>query len=197
MESKLKPASIPFSEPDLIQLIGRRAENLFSTGQMWCAETVLCTLNQGLQGGLPLHTARGLMSGFSQGLGGSGCMCGALNGAVAAVGLFLAGCDGAERLTEKKARQLCAGLHDQFKLQFGSACCRVLCRTGGDNAGQHHRRCASQTGFAAQAAARIILAQRPGLAKQADLAYLQKKDTRLRAGLRLCTDRLRGRSADA
>jgi C_GCAxxG_C_C family probable redox protein len=189
MDSKQKPAPTPYPEVDLIQLIGRRAENLFLTGQMWCAEAVICTLNQGLNGGLPPETARGLVAGFSQGLGGSGCMCGALNGAVVGLGLFLAGCGTSQRRAEKKVRQLSAGLHDRFKLQFGAACCRVLCRTAGHGAGQPMQRCAAQTRFAAQAAARIIIEQRPGLVKQADLPYLQKKDTRLQAGLRLLAGR--------
>jgi C_GCAxxG_C_C family probable redox protein len=130
------------------------------------------------------------VAGFSQGLGGSGCLCGALNGAVVAVGLFLAGCAGPERFTDKKVRQLSAGLHDQFKLRFGSTCCRVLCRTAIHGGAKPLDRCAAQTGFAAEAAAGLILALRPGLAKQADLAYVQKKDTYLQAKLCLLAGKL-------
>jgi C_GCAxxG_C_C family probable redox protein len=192
MDSSMEPKQAASAGSDLILLIGRRAENLFLTGQMWCAEAVFCSLNQGLHGGLPLKTARGLTAGFSQGLGNSGCLCGALNGAVAALGLFLAGCDGPKRFSAKKVRKLSADLHDQFKLKFGSACCRVLCRTANHAKEQHLAHCAVQTAFAAQAAARIITTLRPGLAKQADLAYLQQKDTRLRAKLRLLTGKLIG-----
>jgi hypothetical protein len=73
----------------LIAQIKKRAENLYLTRQMLCAEAVVVTLNKALNGGLSEAQAVAVAAPFSIALGDSGCICGALSGAVLACGLFV------------------------------------------------------------------------------------------------------------
>ncbi len=105
--------------------IGQRTTNLFASRQLWCAEAVFSVLNQVLKGGLSPTMAIRLSSGFPEGVGGSGCACGSLNGAVMAIGLFL----GRDQTGFNNNENVCATakqLHTFFKTQFGATCCRVL-----------------------------------------------------------------------
>lgn len=154
-------------------LIGARAENLFRTHQLLCAEAVLYVFNQGLGGGLPPEAAVRIASGFSEGVSGAGCMCGAFSGALMAMGLFLG----------RKSRARSKELYDQFRSRFGSPCCRVLTRKLQDNERALFRHCTGHTGEVAEMAARFILKARPELAGQADWDFLRTRDTKLRAGL--------------
>jgi C_GCAxxG_C_C family probable redox protein len=156
--------------PDLIR---GRAENLFKTHQLLCAEAVLYVLNQGLGGGLPPEAAVRIASGFSEGVSGAGCMCGAFSGALMAVGLFL----GRKSHAESKE------LYDQFRSRFGSPCCRVLTRRFKNNEGALFRHCTGHTGEVAEMVARFILEARPELVGQADWDFLRTRDSKLRAGL--------------
>jgi C_GCAxxG_C_C family probable redox protein len=70
----------------LFNLIGSRAENLFETHQLLCSEAVLFVLNEGLRGGLAAEFAIRLASGFGDGIGKTGCMCGAFAGALMGLG---------------------------------------------------------------------------------------------------------------
>ena len=70
----------------LIVLLKERARNLYLTRQLLCAEAVLVTLNQGLSGGLSDAQAIAMAAPFSIALGESGCLCGALSGAIHGVG---------------------------------------------------------------------------------------------------------------
>lgn len=162
-------------EEDIAALAGERARNLFETGQLLCSEAVLAVLNEALRGGLDPQAAVRLTSGLPEGMGGSGCTCGALTGSVLALGLFL-GRDGPGIGNSKQVMQASQALHGQFKKRFGSTCCRVLSKD--------QKICADLTAFAAESAARIILEKRPRLALDADRARLAKKDSRLGAGMR-------------
>ena len=102
----MEKSSIKTSVKKLITVIGTKAYYLFITGRLWCSEAVLVTLNQGLGGGLSRRTAEALTMGMGNGLGGSGCLCGAVNGAVVALGLFLAGCNASNRIGAKAIRAM-------------------------------------------------------------------------------------------
>jgi C_GCAxxG_C_C family probable redox protein len=154
-------------------LIRSRAENLFKTHQLLCAEAVLYVLNQGLGGGLPPEAAIRIASGFSEGVSGAGCMCGAFSGALMAVGLFLG----------RKPRAESKRLYDQFRSRFGSPCCRVLTRKFKDSERALFRHCTGHTGEVAEMAARFILEARPELVGQADWDFLRTRDSKLKAGL--------------
>ena len=66
------------------------------------------------------------VAGLRGGIGGAGCVCGALMASVLTVGYLYGKTD------EKKASELAAELHNKFKEQFQSTCCRVLTRKYSD-----------------------------------------------------------------
>jgi C_GCAxxG_C_C family probable redox protein len=160
----------------LVGLIKAKARNLFLTRQLQCAQAVLCTLNEGLRGGLRRDVAARLASGLAEGLGGSGCLCGALSGGVLALGLFM-GNGGRSLLNASGSSYSTALLHREFAERFGSACCKVLSKKVRRDAKAHFDQCADLTGAAAEIASRIILESKPHLAKTADLEYLTTKDS--------------------
>lgn len=177
-KKKISPVKVGADSEELAELLGARASNLFSAHSLSCSEAVLVVLDRGLGGGLGLETSLGLGSGFAGGVGGSGCLCGALSGAVMGLGLFL-GAGRWDKHDKKGFRQQVAALHERFRERSGSTCCRELIA---DFRGQRTARkhfCGDLTGWAAREAGVIILAQRPELAKKADITYLSGRDSRL------------------
>ncbi|WP_419661190.1 C_GCAxxG_C_C family protein [Desulfosarcina variabilis str. Montpellier] len=159
----------------LISGIADRARNLYLTRQMLCTEAVLAALNQGLGGGLTDTQATAMAAPFCIALGDSGCLCGALSGAVMGTGLLL-GKDGAYR-KRKGMRDSARQLHDQFKLAHGATCCRVLSKKVKHDSKAHFDQCAGLTARAAEMAARLVLEKRPELAGQANNAFINRRQS--------------------
>lgn len=180
---KSKPATARPAEPvadppeELAGLVSLRAENFFTAHGLSCSESVLLVINRGFGGGLPPETCLGLGSGFGGGIGNSGSVCGALSGAVMALGLFLG--HGRGGMSAKNYRALVGGLHDRLRARSGAVCCRELIA---DFRGRRTRRkefCSGLTGWLAGETARLILAARPELALSADRQFLAGKESRL------------------
>ena len=165
---------------ELLEQIEKRAENLFLTRQLQCAEAVMAVMNQGLGGDLPPGMAVRLASALPEGLGQRGCLCGALNGGALALGLFL-GRDGPGYGNGRTVRRAVGQLHDQFKACFKATCCRVLMKSLVYGSEDHFRHCARMTGTAARLTAAIVLKHRPALVKTADWDYLAQQDNRMTA----------------
>ena len=168
---------------ELLGLVESRAQNLFTTRKLYCAEAVFLVLNRGLNGGLPDGTAIRMASAITDGLGGAGCLCGALGGGVLALGLFL----GRKRAGGKDryhARQASRALHDLFRDNLGSTCCRVLSKKTPKGSRGHFDHCKNVTGMGARLAAQVILERRPELSKNADLKYLEQLDSKIGANLK-------------
>jgi C_GCAxxG_C_C family probable redox protein len=167
----------------LPETIRQRAFNLMSSGRMLCAEAVLTALNQGLCGGLSPDIVMKVASGFPEGIGGSGCTCGSLTGGVISLGLFLS--ENTSGSTGRgKAMAASGRLHHDFKRRFGSTCCRVLLKKGLSGSGPRFTACCDRGGWAAEQAARMILAERPELASTANHLFLRKKDSRISVRLK-------------
>jgi len=178
MYDKVQVDEQKFPDPEteaVITQISERARNLFLTGQLQCAEAVLVALNQGLGGGLSEAHAVALAAPFGEAMGDSGCICGALSGAVMSSGLFLAG--NRPYRHRRQLRNSARQLHDAFKTANGSACCRVLSRKVNKDKQAHRQHCAGLTAETTGMAARLILKQRPGLAARADHDFLAKRDS--------------------
>ena len=182
-ESVISKAATHNSEDsqELSRLVGAKAHELFSNGRMLCAPAVLTALNRSLGGNMDQALINNLTAGLVEGLGGAGCLCGAVSGACLGLGLFLgAGKDGG-----RSSRRVAASgkeLHNAFKAERGSTCCRVLSKKVKDDKKAHFAQCAELSGLAAELACRSILEQRPELAQAADLDYLRngvKKKTGL------------------
>lgn len=166
----------------LVSLVRRRAENLFETHQLLCSEAVLYVLNGGLKGGLPAETAVRLASGFGEGIGRTGCMCGAFAGAMMGLGLYL-GRQGLNGKGSKRVLVKARELYGNFKAEFGTTCCRVLTKRVAHDQRALFSQCANHTGEAAEMAARIIVEARPGLLDEAHWEFLEKRDSKLEAGI--------------
>jgi C_GCAxxG_C_C family probable redox protein len=164
-------------------VVESRARNLFTTRQLYCAEAVFLVLNKGFGGGLPEETTIRLASAMTDGLGGAGCLCGALGGGVLGLGLFL-GRESAGGKDRYRARQASRVLHDLFRENIGSTCCRVLNKRIKKGCHSHFEHCREVTGIGARLAARVILERRPELAKNADLEYLEQVDSKIGANLK-------------
>ena len=171
---------IPQTETVIAQ-IRERARNLFETRQMLCAEAVVVALNHGLDGGLTDAQALSLTAPFCMGLGESGCMCGALSGAVMVTGLFL----GKDRPYRNRSdmRDSARQLHDAFKATNGSTCCRVLSKKVRHDKKYHLRQCADLTAEAAEMAARLILQKRPELIDRLNKEFIAKRESRIGGAL--------------
>ncbi|MGM0644085.1 MAG: C-GCAxxG-C-C family protein [Thermodesulfobacteriota bacterium] len=163
----------------MITQVKERAENLYQTRQVLCTEAVVLTLNNAFNGGLSDTQAVSVSAPFSIALGDSGCICGALSGAVLACGLFTG--NEQSRFHRRCMRESARQLHDEFKAANGATCCRVLTRKVRHDRQAHFEQCARLTGSAAEMAARLILHQRPELAGSADTGFLHKMDTRVGA----------------
>ncbi len=184
--------SPPLETEAAARLIGRRAENLYRTRQLFCSEAVLYVINRALAGGLADEAAIGLGSSLAYGMGGAGCTCGALSGAQMALGLFL----GRDRLAGpgvKSAQAAGREMQARFQAGHGSSCCRVLSKKLEDDKKALFDHCAMLTGWAAAETARMILFARPELVERADPAFLTAKESKAGVGLRRLADLVRRR----
>jgi len=159
---------------ELIRELKERSRNLYLGRRLLCSEAVLVTLNNGLNGGLTEDQAVAMAAPFAIALGESGCICGALSGAVLACGLFLGG-NGPYR-HRWEMRGCARHLHDEFKKANGATCCRALSRHVKDDKKAHFMQCAELTAEATGMAARLILEKRPDLLLQTNKAFLDKRE---------------------
>jgi C_GCAxxG_C_C family probable redox protein len=176
----------PAAEPEgdeTVRALAGKARSLYESREMLCAEAVLTALNQGLGGGLDPEQARGLAMGSGYGMGGSGCVCGALTGAVLAVSLFLS-----KALPPDQVRQAAAEAHQRFMAGHGSTCCRVLTKPVKADPAKHFAHCADLTEQAAAMAAGIILSRLPELGAGLDRKALSRRRSRLSTLLRRLAD---------
>jgi C_GCAxxG_C_C family probable redox protein len=150
----------------LIDQIRDRARQLYISRRLLCTEAVMVALNEGLQGGLSEDQAVALAAPFCAALGDSGCMCGALSGAVLASGLFLGNKQSYRH--RRDMRNSARRLHNAFKANNGATCCRVLSKKVRHDKKAHFQQCADLTAEATEMAVRLILEKRPELAAQAN-----------------------------
>lgn len=161
----------------LIDQIKKRAENLYLTRQLLCAEAVVVTINKGLDGGLSDSQAVAMAAPFCMAMGKSGCVCGALSGAILACGLL--GAKGQPYHHRRSMRESARQLHDAFKSANGATCCRMLTRNVEHERKAHFQQCANLTAQATEMAARLILYKRPELAISADNGFIHRSDTNI------------------
>jgi C_GCAxxG_C_C family probable redox protein len=179
----VRPApQTPSSDAATISLIEARARDLFLNEKLLCAEAVLVALNDILDGGLATEQAVALAAPFADGMGRSGCLCGALSGGVMALGLFLT--KGISPQSRRQVRKSARCLNNAFKTAHGSTCCRVLSKPFKKDRGALFYHCADITARTAALAAQQILSHRPDLtASRKSNAALDDKGEERRAGM--------------
>ena len=134
----------------------RKAEDLYRSGQFLCSEAILFTFNEALGNPLPQEAVR-LASGFPVGMGAigtGGCTCGALAGGVMVLGMVYGRSNPGDEapLVLGKAKEL----HDWFKNEKHSTCCRVLLGHLEFGSPDHINQCVSFTGDVAEKLTHMI-----------------------------------------
>lgn len=134
------------------------AEDNFRNGY-FCCEALMSAVKNNFELDVPDEVIA-MSSGMAVGAGKSGCMCGALNGGVLALGMFFGRTEqnGPKDPKVVKCLELTNELHDWFKKANGknSNCCRVLTREFDMGKGEHKEQCIYFTGLAAWKVGDII-----------------------------------------
>ncbi|MBQ2204983.1 MAG: C_GCAxxG_C_C family protein [Lachnospiraceae bacterium] len=125
----------------------------------FCCEAVLETIIKNFDLDVPHELIR-MSTPMAVGAGKSGCMCGAANGGIVALGLLF----GRDEKRGPKDPEVvkCLGfskeLHDWFEANNGkkATCCRVLTREFNMAEGEHKKQCVYFTGLCAWKVAEII-----------------------------------------
>lgn len=163
---------------EIPQLVGQRAGNIYHAHRLCCSESLLLTLNMSFGGELTPETAVRIGSGFCEGLGGAGCLCGSLSSACIVLNLFL-GPGQPGGLSRRRMKTITRKMHDRFKERFGSTCCRVLTKKVRHDKKLKRANCRNLTEGGAELAAGILLEIRPDLARLVDMDFLRSQDTAL------------------
>ena len=138
--------------------IGKLAEDNFRGG-FYCCEALMAAIRDGFALDVPDEVIA-MSSGMGVGVGHSGCLCGAVNGGVMALGMLFGRTErkGPQDPRSQKVMQLTSELLNWFKDNNGkhSSCCRVLTREFDMAKGEHKEQCVRFTGMCAEKTAEII-----------------------------------------
>lgn len=142
-----------------VRKIIRDAEDNYRGGY-FCCEALMASIRDNFELDIPKEVI-GMASGMAVGAGRSGCMCGALNGGILALGLFFGRTEqnGPNDPKVIKCMELTKELHNWFRENNGkkSVCCRVLTKEFDMGKGEHKEQCISYTGICAGKVAEIII----------------------------------------
>lgn len=135
------------------------AEELFRGGY-FCCEALMASIRDNFELDVPKEIIA-MASGMAVGAGRSGCICGALNGGILALGLFFGRTEqtGPQDPKVTKCMALTNELHKWFKENNGknSVCCRILTKEFDMGKGEHKEQCIRYTGLCAKKVAEIII----------------------------------------
>ena len=162
---------------EIVSLAGRKAGNLFEACGFCCSESVLVMLNQGFGVGLAPETAAGMGAGFCEGMGGAGCTCGALSGAIVGLGMVL-GPYQKNGVGKKLFRQLTQQMHDRFRERFKATCCRVLTKQVKQDKKAHFANCKMLTIGSAEIVVEMIIEALADLS-EINKAFLASRDSKI------------------
>ena len=130
------------------------AEQVFTSG-FACSETVIYTLRKHFELDLS-DDAIAMSSGFPWGLGGGGCLCGAVAGAAMILGYFFGRTVPGD---PKNARcfALTQEFHDAFRKEHGATCCRVLIHGMDKMSSERKNHCIQMVRFTVEKVSEIII----------------------------------------
>lgn len=106
-----------------IDQLQKDAVDIFMNG-FACSESVIYAIRKHFEWDMS-DDAIAMSTGFPWGLGGAGCICGALAGGTMCIG-YIYGRTQPGDTKNVRCFELCNELHDDFKDKFGASCCRVL-----------------------------------------------------------------------
>lgn len=139
-------------EVDIAKL-RKEAENYYMDRKFYCSEAVLKTLKDGFNAPYGDDIIK-LSSGFPIGMG-NGCTCGAVNGAVMAIGMFF-GREKERGFQVQKAMKLTKELQETFTSKRKVCCCKVLTRGMELGSKEHLNHCVNITGELTEITAKIL-----------------------------------------
>lgn len=138
-----------------INKIREKAESYYRNGDFFCSEAIVKTIKDEFE--LPISDdIIAAASGFPVGVGRAGCMCGAVSGGVMALGLVF-GRKEPKDSKVTKTMELTKELHEKFRNNHKSLCCRILTKGLDMGAGEHKKQCIAFTGEVAEEVAKIIV----------------------------------------
>ena len=154
MESRVKVNATSVS-PKAVQ---QHAEDLFRGG-FFCCEALMSAIRNDFQIDVP-EDVIAMSSGMAVGVGKSGCLCGALNGGVMALGMIFGRTEqsGPQDPQQVALLGLTHELHQWFMDNNGkhAACCRVLTKEFDMGKGEHKEQCIGFTGIVAGKLAEML-----------------------------------------
>lgn len=113
------------TKEEILLKVKKEAEEYFAKEELFCSEAVVYTINNALEKPYDENIVK-LASGFPVGMGGAGCLCGAVSGGQMALGMVYGRVRGQDM--DDKMFALSTELHDYIKKEYGSTCCRVMTR---------------------------------------------------------------------
>jgi C_GCAxxG_C_C family probable redox protein len=142
-----------------LQKMRDKAGSYYLAGYFGCSETVLKVIMENFKTELPEDIVS-LATGFRHGVGGSGCICGALSGGTMALGMFFGRSAPKEDDKVKKAMELSNELINIFKANHKVTCCRVLIKKVTYGSPEHRQQCARFVQEVTQETAKIIIREK-------------------------------------
>lgn len=138
-----------------LQQLQDDAVQIFTSG-FACSESVIYAIRKHFEIELS-DDAIAMSSGFPWGLGGGGCICGALAGGTMMIGYFFGRRTPGDPAINK-CFELTKELHDYFKETNGATCCRVLIRNYPDrNSAERKAHCIKMVKTTVVKTAEIIM----------------------------------------
>lgn len=137
-----------------MEQLQKDAIDIFHNG-FACSESVIYAIRKNFELEMS-DDAIAMSSGFPWGLGGGGCICGALAGGAMCIGYFF----GRRTPGDPKIQncfRLTNELHDYFCKEFGSACCRIQIKGYEKDAPERKAKCTDIVAGAVKKTAEIIL----------------------------------------
>lgn len=140
-----------------LEKVRRDAEEAYLQGGLYDAEAVVYSIRSNIEPAMPEAVVTAAL-GFSNGVGESKCMVGAVAGGVIALGYFF-GRDFPTTPTDPKSQKslkLASELHDAFKKNHKVLCSIALEKDLETGSLEHKKQCASFSGEVAVKTAEII-----------------------------------------
>ena len=141
-----------------IKKVQSDAEEIFRIGGFYCSEAIVSSIRKNIDPDMPVELVASA-SGFPVGVGRSKCMCGAISGAVIALGYFFGRTTPSSPTDPKsqKCLELAFELQESFRQNHNGVLCCHLHVKGMDMAsGEHKAQCVRFTGEMAAKTAEII-----------------------------------------
>ena len=142
-----------------IKAVRAEAEELFRLGGFYCSEAIVASIRKNIDPEMPIELVSAA-SGFPIGVGRSKCMCGAVSGAVIALGYFFGRVQPTTPTDPKsqKCLELANELQESFRNNHkGVLCCHVHVEGLDLKNGEHRPQCIAFTGEMAEKTAEIIV----------------------------------------